>query len=59
MSKKKRKQNKQQKRQPSVFLVSLGCSKNLVESEIFLGQLGAYGLDLTDDPDRADALVVK
>ncbi len=46
------------KKTPSVYLVSLGCSKNLVESEVFLGHLAARGIELAQDPRHADALVV-
>lgn len=45
-------------RTPSVYLVSLGCSKNLVESETFMGFLAQRGIELSPDPDTADALVV-
>lgn len=50
--------NTKETKTPSVFLVSLGCSKNLVESEVFLGHLAARGIDLAQDPRHADALVV-
>ena len=39
-------------------LVTLGCSKNEVDSEKLVGQLGADGFAATDDPDQADLLVV-
>lgn len=41
---------------PNLYLRSLGCNKNLVDSEIMLGRLKAY--DLTDDPSKADVMIV-
>jgi ribosomal protein S12 methylthiotransferase len=42
----------------SVAFVSLGCPKNLVDSERMLGLLAADGLVVTSDASRADAIVV-
>src|SRR6476619_4045961 len=42
----------------SVAFVSLGCPKNLVDSERMLGLLAADGLAVTSDPAQADAIVV-
>jgi ribosomal protein S12 methylthiotransferase len=36
----------------------LGCPKNLVDSEVMMGQLAAHGHELTSHPDEADVLVV-
>ncbi|MEX2262520.1 MAG: 30S ribosomal protein S12 methylthiotransferase RimO [Bryobacteraceae bacterium] len=41
-----------------VGFVSLGCPKNLVDSEVMMGQLVARGHALTTRPDEADVLVV-
>ena len=41
-----------------VGFVSLGCPKNLVDSEVMMGQLAARGHELTAQPDQADVLVV-
>ena len=41
-----------------LHFVSLGCPKNLVDSEVMLGQLLAQGFVLTDDPVSADVIVV-
>ncbi len=41
-----------------VGFVSLGCPKNLVDSEVMMGQLAAHGHELTPYPDQADVLVV-
>ena len=41
-----------------IGFVSLGCPKNLVDSEVMMGQLVAKGHELTPHPDQADVLVV-
>jgi len=41
-----------------VGMVSLGCPKNLVDSEVMLGTLRRSGYDLTRDPSEADVIVV-
>ncbi len=41
-----------------VFLETLGCSRNQVDSEIMLGKLVAAGHSLTDDPLKAQAIIV-
>ena len=41
-----------------VGFISLGCPKNLVDSEVMMGQLAARGHELTPRPDQADVLVV-
>jgi ribosomal protein S12 methylthiotransferase len=41
-----------------VHLLTLGCPKNLVDSELMLGALGAAGYGLTLDPAEADVLVI-
>src|SRR2546426_2005495 len=41
-----------------VGFVSLGCPKNLVDSEVMMGLLAARGHELTPHPDQADILVV-
>lgn len=42
----------------SVAFVSLGCPKNLVDSEKMLGVLAAGGIKLVSDHDAADAIVI-
>src|SRR5688500_8207641 len=42
----------------SVAFVSLGCPKNLVDSERMLGLLADDGLTITSDASRADAIVI-
>ena len=41
-----------------VGLISLGCAKNLVDAEIMLGALLKDGVDITNDPARADVVIV-
>ena len=41
-----------------IFFVSLGCDKNLVDSEVMLGLLSKEGFCITDDENEADAAVV-
>jgi ribosomal protein S12 methylthiotransferase len=41
-----------------VFFVSLGCPKNLVDSEIMLGLLKEHGYEITDDPHKAYMVVI-
>jgi ribosomal protein S12 methylthiotransferase len=38
--------------------ISLGCSKNLVDTEIMLGELKNHGIELTNNPAEADILIV-
>src|SRR5687767_2128069 len=42
----------------SVAFVSLGCPKNLVDSERMLGLLAQDGLAITPDADNADVIVI-
>jgi ribosomal protein S12 methylthiotransferase len=39
-------------------LISLGCAKNLVDSEVMLGHLAAAGWEFVNDPAQADVIVV-
>lgn len=41
-----------------VLFVSLGCDKNLVDSEMMLGMLAQNGYEFTDDEREADIVVV-
>lgn len=43
---------------PRVGFVSLGCPKNLVDSEVMMGMLAQAGATITSDADAADVLVV-
>lgn len=39
-------------------MVSLGCAKNLVDSEVMLGFLVQNGAEVTADPEQADVIIV-
>ncbi len=43
---------------PTFHLVSLGCAKNLVDSEVMLGLLQEGGWDMEEDPAKASVLLV-
>jgi ribosomal protein S12 methylthiotransferase len=50
---------KTENRQPkTVFPISLGCPKNLVDTEIMLGRLTAAGWEVVDRPEAATVLLV-
>lgn len=42
----------------NILFISLGCDKNLVDSEVMLGMLADKGYYFTDDETRADVVVV-
>jgi ribosomal protein S12 methylthiotransferase len=39
-------------------LISLGCAKNRIDSELFLGVAKQYNIELTDSLDDADIIVI-
>lgn len=39
-------------------MISLGCAKNLIDTEMFLGVVKKYGIEITTDMEDADILVV-
>ncbi|MGF7002954.1 ribosomal protein S12 methylthiotransferase [Lachnospiraceae bacterium PFB1-21] len=41
-----------------VYFISLGCDKNLVDTEVMLGLLGERGYSMTDFAEEAEVLVV-
>lgn len=41
-----------------IGFISLGCPKNLVDSEVMMGQLAAAGYEITTDEGEAETLVV-
>ncbi len=43
---------------PTVGMISLGCAKNLIDSEIMMGYLSKAGMTLIDEPEKADALII-
>jgi len=46
------------KLRPRIGFVSLGCPKNLVDSEVMMGLLDQAGAEMTNRPETADILVV-
>ncbi|MBB5350395.1 ribosomal protein S12 methylthiotransferase [Haloferula luteola] len=42
----------------TVGLISLGCAKNLIDSEVMMGHLAQAGMALTPDAELADVLIV-
>ena len=46
------------KRDKKFNLISLGCAKNLVDSEILLGGIKKTQLSITDTPEEADSIIV-
>ena len=46
------------KMKKKILFVSLGCDKNLVDSEMMLGMLAQNGYEFTDDEQEADVAVV-
>ena len=43
---------------PSVSFVSLGCAKNLVDTEVMIAKLGAAGWQLEGDSEAADTVII-
>jgi ribosomal protein S12 methylthiotransferase len=41
-----------------LYLLSLGCARNLVDSEVMLGRIKQAGWTVAEDPQEADAIVV-
>lgn len=46
------------KMKDKIFFISLGCDKNLVDSEMMLGLLSDSGYEFTDDEAEADIVVI-
>jgi ribosomal protein S12 methylthiotransferase len=42
----------------NLYLLSLGCARNMVDSEIMMGRIKRAGWTLVDEPEEADAIVV-
>ena len=47
-----------QKSVTRVGLISLGCAKNLIDSEIMIGHMYKAGMEMTPEPAEADVLIV-
>lgn len=58
MSRKRDQSGAEARGRPVAHLVSLGCAKNLVDSEIMLGALAQAGFAVSADPEGADLAVV-
>lgn len=41
-----------------ILFISLGCDKNLVDTEMMLGLLASRGYEMTDDENQADVIVI-
>lgn len=50
--------DKQQFQDKTLYFTSLGCSKNLVDSQVMLGYLGLDGYSIVPSPDQAEAIIV-
>ena len=46
------------KSKPTVYFVSLGCPKNLVDSQVMLGQLETKDYKISQTPDDAEVIIV-
>ena len=46
------------KNKKNVNLISLGCAKNLVDSEILLGGLNQTNLNIVKNPDEAETIII-
>jgi len=66
MSKKSKKKNKNhldtsanaQKRRPSCSIISLGCPKNLTDSELMIGRMVEAGFQFRENASRVDAMIL-
>ncbi|MGB3076938.1 MAG: 30S ribosomal protein S12 methylthiotransferase RimO [Chitinophagales bacterium] len=43
---------------PTINVITLGCSKNMVDSEVMMGQLRANAFDVTHEKENADSDIV-
>ena len=46
------------KNKKNVNLISLGCAKNMVDSEILLGGLNQTNLKIVKSPEEADTIII-
>lgn len=47
-----------EEKRPTVNIISLGCAKNLVDSEVLLGGLKKSAIEIVDDPEEAETIVI-
>lgn len=45
-------------KKPSIHITTLGCAKNVYDSEILMGQLQANGITLLKNPEEADIIII-
>jgi len=50
--------SKQKRRREKINIITMGCSKNLVDSEVLLGQLQANGMEAVHEEEASDAKTV-
>ena len=50
--------NSDNQKAKTLYPVSLGCPKNLVDTEVMLGHMSRAGYEVTSEPAAADILVV-
>ncbi|HWF44492.1 MAG TPA: 30S ribosomal protein S12 methylthiotransferase RimO [Candidatus Kapabacteria bacterium] len=43
---------------PGISVVTLGCEKNTVDSEVIMGMMARHGLRLEPDAERADTIII-
>jgi len=46
------------KKKEKISVITLGCSKNIVDSERLIGQLKLNDIKFVDDPNQADTLII-
>ena len=42
----------------NILFVSLGCDKNLADSEVMIGMLASRGYQMVEEEDKADIIIV-
>ncbi|NOX38534.1 MAG: 30S ribosomal protein S12 methylthiotransferase RimO [Calditrichaeota bacterium] len=50
--------NKHNGKPPRIHITTLGCAKNVYDSEILMGQLKARKAELVDSPEEADVVII-
>lgn len=57
-SEKVKENNKKKFANKTIYFTSLGCSKNLVDSQVMLGYLGLDGFEIVTEPELAEVIIV-
>ncbi len=55
---KNRPQHKKRSKNTNVGVISLGCSKNLIDTEVAIGKFKEHNFNIVNDPKEADIIVV-